>query len=34
MPATDYWFKITLDVIFGDDSTNIKTYTGHFSLKR
>ena len=34
MPATDYWFKITLDVIFGDDATNIKTYTGHFSLKR
>jgi len=34
LPATDYWFKITLDVIFGNDETNIKTYTGHFSLKR
>ena len=34
LPATDYWFKITLDVTFGNDETNIKTYTGHFSLKR
>ena len=34
LPATDYWFSITLDVIYGSEESNIKTFTGHFSLKR
>ena len=34
LPATDYWFSITLDVIFGTEESNVKTFTGHFSLKR
>ena len=34
MPATDYWFTITLDMLYGEDETLIKTFRGHFSLKR
>ncbi len=34
LPATDYWFSIKLDVIYGSDESNVKTFTGHFSLKR
>ena len=34
LPATDYWFTIRLDVVFGDDESLIKEFTGHFSLKR
>ena len=34
MPSTDYWFTITLDMLYGDDQTLIKTFKGHFSLKR
>ena len=34
LPATDYWFSITLDVIYGSEESNVKTFTGHFSLKR
>ena len=34
LPATDYWFSVTLDVIYGSEESNIKTFTGHFSLKR
>ncbi|MDB4180258.1 choice-of-anchor L domain-containing protein [Flavobacteriaceae bacterium] len=34
LPATDYWFTIRLDVVFGDAESLIKEFTGHFSLKR
>ena len=34
LPASDYWFTIRLDVIYGDDESLIKEFTGHFSLKR
>ena len=34
LPASDYWFTIRLDVIYGDDESLIKELTGHFSLKR
>tara|TARA_B110000971_G_scaffold114933_1_gene117872 strand:+ start:863 stop:1624 length:762 start_codon:yes stop_codon:yes gene_type:complete len=34
LPATDYWFTIRLDVVFGDAESIIKEFTGHFSLKR
>jgi len=34
MPSTDYWFTITLDMLYGDDVSLIKTFKGHFSLKR
>ncbi|MDC1492687.1 T9SS type B sorting domain-containing protein, partial [Flavobacteriaceae bacterium] len=34
LPATDYWFTIRLDVMFGDDQSLIKEFNGHFSLKR
>ena len=34
LPATDYWFTIRLDVVFGDAESVIKEFTGHFSLKR
>ena len=34
MPSTDYWFTITLDILYGEDETLIKTFKGHFSLKR
>ena len=34
LPATDYWFTIRLDVVFGEAESVIKEFTGHFSLKR
>ena len=34
LPASDYWFTIRLNVIYGDDESLIKEFTGHFSLKR
>ena len=34
LPATDYWFTVRLDVIFGDQESLIKEFRGHFSLKR
>ena len=34
LPATDYWFTIRLDIVFGDAESIIKEFTGHFSLKR
>jgi gliding motility-associated-like protein len=34
LPATDYWFTITLDVVFGDADSIIKEFNGHFSLKK
>jgi gliding motility-associated-like protein len=34
LPATDYWFKVNIDVATSADQEIIKTFTGHFSLKR
>jgi len=34
MPSTDYWFTITLDILYGENESLIKTFKGHFSLKR
>ena len=34
LPATDYWFTIRLDLVFGEDESIIKEFSGHFSLLR
>ena len=34
LPATDYWFTIRLDLVFGEDESIIKEFSGHFSLIR
>jgi gliding motility-associated-like protein len=34
LPATDYWFTISLDANFGDTDSLFREFSGHFSLIR